>query len=117
MHELSLCQALIDQVEHIARENEAIAVTSIRVRVGPLSGAEIPLLEHAYPVAAAGTIAQDAELIIETMPVRVRCRSCGAETEAAPNRLLCGKCGDWHTDLVSGDEMLLASLELDRQTH
>jgi hydrogenase nickel incorporation protein HypA/HybF len=117
MHELSICQALIEQVESIARENEALAVKTIWVQVGPLSGAEIPLLEHAYPVAAAGSVAEDAELILEHMPVKVRCRSCGGESEAAPNRLVCGQCGDYHTDLISGDEMLLARLELDKLTH
>jgi hydrogenase nickel incorporation protein HypA/HybF len=30
--------------------------------------------------------------------------------------LLCGTCGDYHTRLLSGDEMLLASLELTSET-
>jgi hydrogenase nickel incorporation protein HypA/HybF len=30
-----------------------------------------------------------------------------------PNRLVCGACGDWRTDLAAGDEMLLLSVELD----
>jgi hypothetical protein len=37
---------------------------------------------------------------------------CGAESEAAPNRLLCAACGSHHTRLVSGDELLLAQVEL-----
>ena len=116
MHELSVCQALIEQVEKLAHENQAVAVRTIRLQVGPLSGVEIPLLEHAYPLAAAGTLAEQAELIIETMPVRVRCNACGTETEASANRLLCGTCGDYHTELVGGDEMILSRLEFDRQT-
>jgi hydrogenase nickel incorporation protein HypA/HybF len=82
------------------------------LQVGPLSGVEAPLLEHAWPLAAAGTIAADAELVIDTAPVRVRCTRCGIESEAQPNRLLCAGCGDYRTRLVSGDEMLLANLEL-----
>ena len=31
---------------------------------------------------------------------------------ATVNRLLCGACGDYHTRLLSGDEMILASVEL-----
>lgn len=117
MHELSICQALIEQVESIARENEAHAVKTIWVQVGPLSGAEIPLLQHAYPVAAAGSVAENAELILERMPVKVHCHRCGRESEVEPNKLVCASCGDYHTDLVSGDEMLLARLELDKLTH
>jgi hydrogenase nickel incorporation protein HypA/HybF len=112
MHELSICQALLDQVERIAVEHGASAVERILLRVGPLSGVEGSLLRHAYPLAAAGTIAENAELVIEAAPVRVACSDCGAETDAIPNRLLCGDCGSYKTRLVSGDELLLANLEL-----
>jgi len=112
MHELSICLSLLDQVERIAREHGADRVERIVLRIGPLSGVEAPLLANAYPLAAAGTIAEHATLDIEAAAIRVKCSACGAETEAEPNRLLCGQCGDWHTRLVSGDEMLLANMEL-----
>ena len=54
----------------------------------------------------------NAELIIERMAVRVRCSQCDAESEAAPNRLICSRCGDFRTSVVSGEEMILASVEL-----
>ena len=57
MHELAVCQALIEQVERVARDNAARRILSITVSVGPLSGIEAKLLEHAYPLAAAGTVA------------------------------------------------------------
>ena len=44
--------------------------------------------------AAAGTVAEEARLVVVTVPVRVRCRACKAETEAASNRLLCGSCNE-----------------------
>lgn len=112
MHELSVCLSLLDQVERIAREHGADRVERILLRIGPLSGIETPLLVKAYPLAAAGGIAEHAVLDIEPAPIRVRCGECGAETDALPNRLLCGRCGGWHTCLISGDEMLLAHLEL-----
>jgi hydrogenase nickel incorporation protein HypA/HybF len=112
MHELSICLALMEQVQGIARDHGATRVEQIVLRIGPLSGVEPPLLRHAYPLAAVGTLAEGAELVIEAAPVRVRCTRCGAETEARPNRLLCGDCGDFRTRLLSGDEMLLARVEL-----
>ncbi len=112
MHELSVCIALLDQVEVIAREHRAVRVDKIVLRIGPLSGVEAPLLERAYPLAATGTVAEHAQLIIEPLPVKVKCSQCGAESEVESNRLLCGTCGDYRTNLLSGDQMLLASLEL-----
>lgn len=113
MHELSICQALIEQVERVARQNDAERVVAIVVTIGPLSGVEPQLLEHAYPLAAAGTVAEGASLVIETVPVSVRCRSCGATTDAQPNRVVCGACGDWQVDVTGGEEMVLKRVEIE----
>jgi hydrogenase nickel incorporation protein HypA/HybF len=112
MHELSVCLSLLEQVQAIAAQHHATAVERILLRIGPLSGVEATLLANAYPLAAAGTIAEHAVLDIESMPVQVHCNDCGADSQAEPNRLLCADCGSWRTRLVSGDEMLLANLEL-----
>ncbi|MFZ0467628.1 MAG: hydrogenase maturation nickel metallochaperone HypA [Thiogranum sp.] len=112
MHEFSVCIALMEQVERIAREHRAVRVERIVLQLGPLSGVEASLLEHAWPLAASGTLAEAAELVIEAAPVQVECTACGAVSEARPNRLLCAACGDYRTRLVSGDEMLLANIEL-----
>jgi len=113
MHELSVCLSLLEEVERIARQNGAGSVTRIIVKIGPLSGVEPDLLRNAYPLAAAGTVAEDAELDIEIAGIIVSCSQCGGESPATANRLLCAHCGDFRTKLVSGDEMVLQSLELD----
>ena len=115
MHELSICAALLEQVEALARQNGASAVRRIEVAVGPLSGVEAHLLERAFTVARAGTSAETAELTLERSEVRVRCETCGAESDASPNRLLCGHCGDWRTRVIAGDELVLRRVEL--ETH
>ena len=114
MHELSICHSLMAEVERVAEENGASRVTRVVVRIGPLSGVEPELLKQAYPLATAGGVAEGSELMVEPAPVRVRCMSCGAESDASPNRLLCAACGDFKTRLLSGDELLLASVELEQ---
>lgn len=112
MHEMSICQALMDQVERIAREQGASHVDSIVLSIGPLSGVEPVLLNRAFEVARLKTIAENSTLEIETGPVVVECRSCGASGEAAVNRVLCPSCGDWQVNVIQGDEMLLMRLEV-----
>jgi hydrogenase nickel incorporation protein HypA/HybF len=112
MHEMSVCLSLLQQMETIASERNAIAVDKIYLRVGPLSGIEPALLKNAYPLAAAGTLAADAELIIDASDIVVSCTECGAESPATANRLLCSVCGDFRTQIVSGDEMILQRLEM-----
>ena len=113
MHELSICQGLLRQVEKIAAENSARSVELIRLRVGGLSGVEPPLLKRAFEIARAGTIASEAELEIEEGPVVVKCQDCGASSAVAVNRLLCQYCGDWRVNVTEGEELLLLSLEIE----
>ena len=112
MHEMSICQALMDQVERIASEQGASRVDKIVLSIGPLSGVEPELLSRAYEVSRAGTVAESAELEIETGPIVVECRSCGASGEAGVSRLVCPSCGDWQVNLTQGDELLLLRLEV-----
>lgn len=113
MHELAVAQALVEQVESVIRQHHASTATLIRVRIGPLSGVVSELLGNAFPLAAAGSRMEHAVLDLVAAPITVRCETCGAETEATMNRLVCGACGDWHTRIVSGDELLLESVELE----
>ena len=113
MHELAICEALIGQVERVARERGARGVVSVTVAVGPLSGVEPQLLAHAYPLAAAGTVAEHAQLLLETVPVRVRCRKCKSESTVEVNRLLCSACNGWQVEVVAGEELLLQRVELE----
>lgn len=115
MHELAVCQGLMGQVEDIASRERAQRVTRIRLQIGPLSGVEARLLREAFPIASADSVADRATLEIDEQPIRVRCLSCAAESDAKANRLVCGVCGDYRTQLISGDEMLLLSVELERR--
>ncbi|MEW8027600.1 MAG: hydrogenase maturation nickel metallochaperone HypA [Candidatus Thiodiazotropha sp.] len=115
MHELSVCQAMLAQVEAIAKREQASRVIRIVIHIGPLSGVVPELLQQAFTIARAGSIAAEAELETVLQQVRVRCQQCGAECDASANRLICRECGDFRTRLISGDELLLASVELTRE--
>jgi hydrogenase nickel incorporation protein HypA/HybF len=112
VHELAICQGLINQVERLAMEYKSNRIDTIVLSIGPLSGVEPPLLRRAFDIACLETVAKDAELRIETGPVVVECRSCGASGEVQANCLLCPTCGDWQVSMIQGDELLLLSIEV-----
>jgi len=115
MHELSVCQSIITQASEIAFQNQASAIESITLRIGPLSGIETSLLKQAFPFASRQSVAKGAELIVEELPIVIQCNKCGTKTNATANNLTCAQCGDYHTQLISGDEMLLVNVELSRE--
>lgn len=112
MHEFAICESLLTQAARIAAENGAARVERITVSIGPLSGVEACLLERAFTLAREAAGFPTAELEIETPSVKVDCTSCGAQSEATANRLVCAACGDWRVSVVSGAEMILKSVEL-----
>lgn len=112
MHELSVGRALLRHATSIMLERQATAVTGITLKIGPLSGIEPVLLRAAYEQLRRETDAERAELHMIEVPVRIRCEACDIEMDAASNRLVCSQCGGTHTALVSGDEMLIESVDL-----
>lgn len=115
MHELAVCQGLMREVERVAHAAGAERVVGVTVRIGPLAGVEPQLLQSAFPLASAGTAAAGARLVIEHAPIQVRCRRCGHESQATTSHLVCGLCGHWQVQVVSGEELLLARVELLRR--
>ena len=112
MHELSLCDDLLGQVVAIAAQHNAQSVESITVQIGALSGVEPTLLDSAFVMIRLGTVAEQAQLIMQTSPVIVLCRTCGAQSQVVVNCLLCNACQSHETTLLSGDEFILASVAL-----
>jgi hydrogenase nickel incorporation protein HypA/HybF len=112
MHELAICQSVLEQVLAVASSPNKRQIGRITLRIGPLAGVEPALLRIAFPLVAVGTPCEGAMLEIEETSVRVRCQTCGSTSDVPPNRLLCADCGAWRVTVVSGDEMLLANVTL-----
>jgi hydrogenase nickel incorporation protein HypA/HybF len=114
VHELSLCQNLIDQLSALVRQHGAISVARVEVEVGALAGVEAQLLEDAFSLTRLGTVAEQAELVTRVVAARVRCRQCHTEADTPANQLRCPACHSLDTDLVRGQALILARVELVR---
>ncbi len=112
MHELSICQALLTQVAAIAATRVNAVVARVVIEVGPLAGIEPSQLSSAFSVLRLGGCAAQAELLIETTNVLIRCTRCGAQSQTQPNRLVCGACGEFRVCILGGEELRLRRVEL-----
>ena len=112
MHELSVCQAMLDQVAHLVLEHRAQYVEAIDVEIGELSGVDAGLLADAFLVMKTGTCASSAVLNARTVPTCVLCIHCGQRTYTRPNRLVCGNCSGFRVSVVEGGELKLRDVKL-----
>jgi len=111
MHEASivsgLMQILLDQaakhgVEHVSR---------VTVKVGKLRSVEPRALIGCFEMFAEGTIADGAQLIVESVPIRGHCVDCGAESEITGFVFRCARCQGRKITLISGEELYIDSFE------
>jgi hydrogenase nickel incorporation protein HypA/HybF len=116
MHELAICQSLVDQLDQIASDHPDKRIVVVHLQIGPLSGVVPDLLQDAFPIASAGTPAEDAQLQFHDSDIEVHCPECGQTSTAQMNKLICAHCGNWQTQLVSGDELMLQQVELETKT-
>jgi hydrogenase nickel incorporation protein HypA/HybF len=103
---------LLTQVDEIARQHGAQAVSRITVEVGPLCGVEPNLLVSAFAVMRSRGIASEADLLITPTAVTIACLTCGVRTETRANRLVCAACGGFRTEVVGGQELRLLRVEM-----
>jgi hydrogenase nickel incorporation protein HypA/HybF len=114
VHELSICQALLDQVNSVAADVGSGHIEKIVIAIGLLAGVEPGLLTSAFAVMKIGSRAAQADLIIESVGIEVECQVCGRISAAAANRLICAACGGYRTRVIAGEELRLLRVELRR---
>jgi hydrogenase nickel incorporation protein HypA/HybF len=113
MHEMSLAMAVIGQVEEAAqRAGDVTAVRSVRLQVGELAGVVPDALSFCFELACAGTVLEGAELVTEAVPGRARCAPCAHEWAVGmPPALTCPRCGGSTTQLLTGRELQILSVQ------
>jgi len=113
MHELSIIAGLFETLLEQARAHNAREITSVRLKVGLLSGIVPELLESAFDMYKKGTIAEKAGLDLEVVPLSVHCRTCGAESRRENFVLACPSCASTDFEIVQGTEIFLERIEME----
>jgi hydrogenase nickel incorporation protein HypA/HybF len=109
MHELSLSDAIrVTVMKHA----EGRTVQQVTVRIGHLRQVVPEALLFAWKMVTQSTELDTTELIIEEIPAVVACTQCGEVTTLGAPILACGACESFDVKLLSGEEFLVASLEL-----
>lgn len=112
MHEMSIALAVIDEVREAAeRAGDVTAVRTVRLEVGELAGVVPDALAFSFGLAAAGTLLEGTELVVDTLPGRARCGPCAHEWAVGmPPLLSCPRCDGGRTELLSGRELSIAGV-------
>jgi hydrogenase nickel incorporation protein HypA/HybF len=111
VHELALSQSIVALVLERARAERLRTVTRVAVEVGAAAGVDPEALRFCFDVVVEETIARGAELVIERVRLRARCRACRAEFEPTTRFTPCPVCHRAGAALVGGRELRVLSFD------
>lgn len=113
MHELAVTESIIKIASDAARRNGAPRIRAIHIVMGPFGGIVPECVQMYLDVLGKGTPVEGARLIARTLPLKVRCLDCGAESEITRRHIACPACGSLHLKRLSGTEFYVEKLEAD----
>ena len=113
MHEAGIAESVIKRALDVAKDNNALSVKAIGLRVGTLSGVEPGSLKFALDCVKADTPASGAEIDIEIVTASGVCNECGKISEPDTFLSVCGHCGAKVLEIISGKEFEISYIDID----
>jgi len=112
MHELSVCQGLVELLAEQAEVQGFERVQALWVEIGRLSCIEVEALRFSFESAARDSVAEGATLHIQQVFGQAACSECKATFEIVERYTQCPECGSFRLNIVGGEELRIKELEV-----
>jgi len=112
MHEMSLCEGVVQLIEDQAEQQQFTRVNTVWLEIGALAGVEIEAMRFSFEAVAKGTLADGARLEIIDIPGRAICPACASNVQVCARFDGCPICGHYPLALIAGEEMRIKELEV-----
>jgi hydrogenase nickel incorporation protein HypA/HybF len=112
MHEMALCQGLVDLIGEQQRLQGFQRVRRVIVEIGVLGHVDPHALEFAFDVGAQGSVAADAVLEIREIPGSGWCMDCCTTVKIESRGDACPHCDGYKLVVQQGEELRLKELEV-----
>ncbi|WP_315700798.1 MULTISPECIES: hydrogenase maturation nickel metallochaperone HypA [unclassified Bradyrhizobium] len=113
MHEMALCQGIVEIVEQEARKGAFSKVKTVWLEIGALSHVAPEALRFCFEAVTARTVAQGAALEIIAQPGTAWCLNCSQSVEIAQRYEPCPSCGSYQLQVTGGEDMRVRELEVE----
>ena len=111
MHELTVIENIMEIAFQVARENELSHINTINLDVGKMQHLNEGIMQHGFDAAKEGTTAGGASLILNWLPVKLKCNECEHIFTSADMKFFCPNCGSKDTNIIQGTELNIKSIE------
>ncbi len=114
MHEMSLVQGLLGQLQSLAIEHKKSKVISVSMEIGPFSGVVIDSFQFGFDILAKeDALTHDAELKISSPVASYRCCGCGKQIKSEQRPDSCPHCSETLFSPEGSDDLILLQVEME----
>lgn len=113
MHELSLCQGILDTLETEARKQDFRRVRSVQLEIGALAGVDDEALRFGWEAVSPGTLAEGAALDIVRLPGSAWCFQCQETVDVGQYYDPCPRCRGHKLQVSGGEQLKIKQLEVE----
>jgi len=114
MHESSIAHSILEIIDEQCSENGCSSVAVVTVRLGQATGVMPESLKFAFDALKEPTVAKNAQMIIEVVPIGGACKTCSKEFNVPEVQYIftCPHCGSNDFEITRGREMEIADMEM-----
>lgn len=112
MHEMSLCESVLQVIEEQAAVQGYTKVVAVYLEVGALAGVEVEALRFGFDVVMKDTIADAACLEIIHQAGQAWCQECEKAVEINERFDACPDCGGHQLEITGGEALRVKELEV-----
>jgi len=116
MHELSVTEHILNIALKHANENQASRVTDLYITIGRLASLVDDSIQFYWDIISADTLCQGAQLHFNRVPARLLCLNCAHSYILEGDLTPCPACGSPQIKVVSGEDFLLDSIAIEKET-
>lgn len=113
MHELSLAQGVLEELEAAARSHAFTRVCRLEIEVGVLAGVDLEALRFALDAILPGTLAGAAEIQLVERTAQGTCTACGHSAPLHDRLEPCPACNALGRRAHGGTQLTLGKLEVE----
>ena len=113
MHEMGIAMQIIEVAgAAVPADMAGIKIERVNLKIGRLSSVVPESLRFCFEIVAKDTPFHEAELVIEDIPVVIRCNDCRTLSTLNEPVFECRKCNSSSVDIISGRELDIDSIEV-----
>lgn len=117
MHEVSICQSILNTLEAELEEEQFQNVREVHLKVGVLSCVEPKILSHVFKYMVEESPFHKCSLYTDLVEVLAACEHCNRNFKVENYRFVCPECDKPSSTILEGNELTIYKIILEEPSY